>query len=64
MESDLVVTLHIESEQTHIETGNVKANRVNTVTRMIVVEYGGSEGGRGSAKAKSRNSSDSLCTTE
>jgi len=38
MERYLVITLDIESEQTHIETGNVKANRVNTVTRMIVVE--------------------------
>ena len=46
--------------RTHTETGR-SANRVNTVTKIIVVEYGGKEGGKGSAMAKSRNPSHRLC---
>lgn len=40
---------------THIARGK-KPSRVITVTRTIVVEYAGSEGGRGNAIATSRNS--------
>ena len=47
--------------QTHIEIGR-RANREMTVTNIMVVEYGGSEGGNGRAVAKSRKPLHTLWT--
>lgn len=40
--------------RTQTEKGTVNARRVTTVTRIMVHEYGGHSGGKGSAMAKSR----------
>lgn len=45
--------------RTQTEKGTVNARRVTTVTRIMVHEYGGHSGGKGSAMAKSRKPSDS-----
>jgi hypothetical protein len=49
---------------TQTETGTVNSKRPNAVTRMMVVEYGGSEGGNGSPIAKSKNPSERLWRVE
>lgn len=50
--------------RTHIEKGTVTARRVTKVIKMIVVEYGGKDRGRGSACARSRNPSERPCMTD
>lgn len=55
------VAIQVQYILTHIEKGTVTVRRVTKVIKMIVVEYGGRDRGRGSACARSRNPSESSC---
>jgi hypothetical protein len=47
-----------------MEKGALRTRRVATVARMIVDAYGGHDGGKGSAMARSSSPSDSVSTAE